>query len=105
RGQGQACEEARARRAATSRAAGQVQAEHLSRVLGSLAMGFGARSGIVVGAAMLLVLLLLGSPAAAQDAKPKTDYLKNIELCNGAGRASPDVRIEGCTALIGTTQA
>jgi tetratricopeptide (TPR) repeat protein len=62
------------------------------------------RSLIAKGTASTLVLLLLGLPAAAQDPGPKGDYLKNTELCNGAGRTSPEVRIEGCTALIRTVQ-
>jgi tetratricopeptide (TPR) repeat protein len=66
-------------------------------------MGFSARNGVVEGVPVL-ILLLLGSPAAAQDSKPKGDYLKNIELCNGAGRTSPESRIEGCTALIHAVQ-
>src|SRR5262249_29672215 len=65
-----------------------------------------ARSGILDGTAsiLMLLLLLLGLPSAAQDSRPKSDYLKNTELCNGASRASPEARIEGCTALIGTVQ-
>jgi len=64
-------------------------------------MEFGARGGIIDGVAPILMLLLLASPAAAQNPKPKDNYLKNIELCNGVDRTSPEARIEGCTALIG----
>jgi tetratricopeptide (TPR) repeat protein len=67
-------------------------------------MGFGARSGIVDGARAVLVLLLLASPAAAQNTRPKDDYLTNVGLCNGAGSTSPEARIEGCTALIHAVQ-
>src|SRR5689334_8049007 len=67
-------------------------------------MAFDARSGIVEGAVSIVVLLLLGSPAGAQDSKPKGDYLKNVELCNGGGRTPPEARIEGCTALIHAVQ-
>ena len=45
--------------------------------------------------ASALMLLLLGD-AAAQ----KSQLLKNVELCNGADRTSPDIQIEGCSALI-----
>ena len=71
-------------------------------------MKFGAIGRIIHGLAPVLVLPLLGSLAAAQNPK-NGDYLKNIELCNGAGRTSFEVRIKGCTALIdsgqGTTTA
>ena len=39
---------------------------------------------------------VIGCRARSKD----SDYLKNIELCNGAGRTSFEVRIKGCTALI-----
>jgi len=42
-----------------------------------------------------LILLLLGE-AAAQ----RSQLLKNVELCNGVDRTSPDIQIDGCTALI-----
>ena len=71
-------------------------------------MQFGAIGRIIHGLAPVLVLPLLGSLAAAQNPK-NGDYLKNIELCNGSGRTSFEVRIKGCTALIdsgqGTTTA
>ena len=71
-------------------------------------MKFGAIGRIIHGLAPVLVLPLLGSLAAAQNSK-NGDYLKNIELCNGAGRTSFEVRIKGCTTLIdsgqGTTTA
>ena len=71
-------------------------------------MQFGAIGRIIHGLAPVLILPLLGSLAAAQNPK-NGDYLKNIELCNGSGRTSFEVRIKGCTALIdsgqGTTTA
>lgn len=48
---------------------------------------------------LLILLLLLGSPAEAQKSKP-SDYLRNIEACNGTDRTPFDARITGCTALI-----
>src|SRR6516225_2343440 len=62
-------------------------------------MDMTARTGIIDTIAPILFLLLLGSPAAAQ--QPKTgSYLKHIELCNGSDRISAEDRIAGCTALI-----
>ena len=63
-------------------------------------MEFGARGGIIGGVAPVLILLLLGLPAAAQNPKLKDNYLKNIELCNGLDRTSLEARINGCTALV-----
>ena len=71
-------------------------------------MQFGAIGRIIHGLAPVLVLPLLVSLAAAQNSK-NGDYLKTIELCNGSGRTSFEVRIKGCTGLIdsgqGTTTA
>ena len=67
-------------------------------------MEFGARSGIIDGVAPILILLLLGSPAAAQNPKLKDNYLRNVELCNGSDRTSLEPRINGCTALIDSGQ-
>ena len=50
---------------------------------------------IVNGAATVLMLLVLGSVTAAQ-----TPRLKNIQLCNGEDRSTPDAQITGCSALI-----
>jgi len=70
-------------------------------------MEFSAGGRIIHGAAPILILLLLGSLAAASP--KKSDYLRNIELCNGSDRTSLAARINGCTALIdsgqGTTSA
>jgi hypothetical protein len=46
---------------------------------------------------LMLLLLLLGPPAAAQSPNLKDNYLRNIELCNGSDRASLEPRINGCT--------
>ena len=56
------------------------------------------RVALIDGTATILVLLLLGSPAAAGQPQ-KNSNLKSIELCNGAG-VPPQARIAGCTALI-----
>ena len=53
------------------------------------------RRGVVVAVTSAVMLLLHGTPAAAQSAK-----LKNLELCNGVGSISLDLQISGCTALI-----
>ena len=42
-----------------------------------------------------LMLLLLAAPASAQSPRPK-----NVNLCNGVDRTSPEPQIAGCTALI-----
>ena len=55
-----------------------------------------ASRGVVCGVASALMLLWLGTTAAAQSPK-----LKNIELCNGVDRtSSPESQMSGCTALI-----
>ena len=46
--------------------------------------------------ASALMLLWFGGVGAAQ----RPQLLKNVELCNGADRTSPDLSIDGCTALI-----
>ena len=58
-------------------------------------MRHSVRRGVVHGAASALILLSLGGVATAQ-----RSVLKNIELCNGADRTSPDIQIDGCTSLI-----
>jgi len=55
-----------------------------------------ARRDVVRGTALALMLLLLGGVATAQ----RLPRFKNIDLCNGADRTSPDIQIGGCTALI-----
>ena len=62
-------------------------------------MGFSARRGIADGVAIMLILLFVGSAALAQAPKSNDD-LKNIDLCNGMDRSSPEPQIRGCTALI-----
>src|SRR6266481_3796807 len=54
-----------------------------------------ARCLICCATGLALILLLVGE-AAAQ----KSQLLKNVELCNGRDRTSPDMQIDGCTALI-----
>src|ERR1039458_9662081 len=64
-----------------------------------LEMEFSARRDIANGVAVMLILLFVGSAALAQTPNSK-DSLKNIGLCNGVDRTSPEPRIRGCTALI-----
>ena len=52
-----------------------------------------------MGAAPILVALLLTSSATAQKPKAAND-LQSIEMCNGSGRISIEPRIAGCTRLI-----
>jgi Lipoprotein NlpI, contains TPR repeats len=66
---------------------------------GKLDMKFSARRGIADGVAAMLILLFVGSAALAQTPNSK-DSLKNIGLCNGVDRTSPEPQILGCTALI-----
>ncbi len=54
-----------------------------------------ARRGVIYVVASALMPLWLGTMAAAQSSK-----LKNIELCNGVDRPSPEAQMSGCTALI-----
>src|SRR5664279_440437 len=71
---------------------------------GKLDMKFSARRGIAGGVAAMLILLFVGSVALAQAPKPnqvpKSNASKNINLCNGVDRTSPEPQILGCTALI-----
>ena len=55
--------------------------------------------GAIGAVGMMLSLLFLGSWSAAQDEKSGSK-LKNVELCNGIDRSSPEPQITGCTALI-----
>jgi len=75
-------------------------ARSLISKFGKLDMESIARRGIINGVAPILILLLLGSPAAAQDPTPKKSVLENIALCNGIDRTSPEPQIDGCTAVI-----
>ena len=68
--------------------------------VGKLDMESIARGSSINGVAPILILLLLGSPAAAQDPKPKNNILENLALCNGIDRTSPELQIDGCTAII-----
>ena len=67
-------------------------------------MKFCARPGVAGGVATMLILLFVGSATLAQtpkpDETPKSNDLKNIDLCNGKDRTSPEPQIRGCTALI-----
>ena len=68
-------------------------------------MTLSARRGIAGGVAAMLLLLIVGSTAQAQTQKPnkppqKSSALKNIDLCNGTDRSSPEPQIRGCTLLI-----
>src|SRR6266566_4005041 len=59
-------------------------------------MYYSAGRAVVRGTASALMLLLLGGVSAAQ----RSQLIKSVELCNGANRTSPDLQIDGCTALI-----
>ena len=74
------------------------QRPHIPKI-GTPDMEIRAKTGTIDSLAPIY-LLLLGSPAAAQNPKPKDSYIKNIEACNGLDRASFEARIAGCTALI-----
>src|SRR5689334_25292794 len=77
------------------------------RAASSIAVGadtdMSMRGALIDGAATILVLLLVGSPAAARQPQENSN-LKSIELCNGAD-VPPQARIVGCTALIGSGEA
>src|SRR6478752_21635 len=67
---------------------------------GTLDMESIARGDIIKGVAPILILLSLWSPAAAEDQKPKNSVLENLASCNGIDRTSPELQINGCTAII-----
>ena len=52
------------------------------------------------GLSAVFILLLLVTPAGAQNAKQRGSYLRNIELCSGLDHTPADARIGACTALI-----
>ena len=54
------------------------------------------RRGVFCAGTSALMLLWLGGVGAAQ----RPQLLKNLDLCNGADRTSPDLQIDGCTGLI-----
>jgi len=62
-------------------------------------MKLGMKRCLVVGTTLLLSLPLVTTWAAE---KPSSfeDKLKNVQLCNGSDRSSPERQIAGCTALI-----
>src|SRR5262249_38751328 len=62
-------------------------------------MYYSAGRGVVRGMASALMLLLLGGEVGAQRPAQNPKF-RNVELCNGADRTSPDIQIGGCTALI-----
>ena len=67
-------------------------------------MEFSTRGSIIYVRGCIIILLMLVSPAAAQNPKQKNDYVRNIGLCNQLDRASLQARIDGCTALIDAGQ-
>src|ERR1700757_5128800 len=73
-------------------------------MIGKPDMEIRAKAGTIDRLAPILILLLFGSPALAQNAKPKDGYLTNIKLCNGVDRTPFEARINGCTALIEARQ-
>ena len=50
---------------------------------------------VLRSATVALIALQLGTEALAQRSRDE-----NIDLCNGKDRSSPDVQIEGCTAVL-----
>jgi tetratricopeptide (TPR) repeat protein len=46
-------------------------------------------------ASAILILILLATPAVAQDS-----IISNVELCNGRDRSSPEPQIRGCSEVI-----
>ncbi|MHC2165128.1 tetratricopeptide (TPR) repeat protein [Bradyrhizobium ottawaense] len=56
-----------------------------------------ARASFIKAVMLILVLVLSSSSGWAQK---KGSSLKNVELCNGSDRVSPEARIDGCTAFI-----
>ena len=61
-------------------------------------------SGNHRGVTSVFILLLFGSTTPAAQGPRKDSYVRNIQLCNCADRASLDSRIAGCTALINAGQ-
>jgi tetratricopeptide (TPR) repeat protein len=56
---------------------------------------------VLAGAAVLLLLNLSeGAWAASPTSSKLLSKMRNIELCNGSDRSSPEPQIRGCTALI-----
>src|SRR5262245_54416750 len=55
---------------------------------------------VLVGAAVLLLLNLSEGVWAAPTSSKLVSKMRNIELCNGSDRSSPEPQIRGCTALI-----
>ncbi len=62
-------------------------------------MEFGVRQCIIGCAALIMISPLQGSWAAEQPSSFQ-DKLRNVDLCNGVDRSSPEPQINGCTALI-----
>src|SRR5262245_23401021 len=54
---------------------------------------------VLAGAALFLFSLSAGALAAPTSSK-LISKMRNIELCNGSDRSSPEPQIRGCTALI-----
>ena len=67
-------------------------------------MEVSARAAIIGGVTSVFILLLFVSTTPAAQGPRKDSYVRNIQLCNGADRASLDSRIAGCTALIDAGQ-
>ena len=87
------------RKSAIERRLAEISGPHIPKI-GTPDMEIRAKTGTIDSLAPILILLLLGSPAVAQNPKPKDSYIKNIEACNGLDRTSFEARIAGCTALI-----
>jgi tetratricopeptide (TPR) repeat protein len=55
---------------------------------------------VLAGAAVLFLLNLSVDASSAPQSSRLLSKMKNIELCNGSDRSSPEPQIRGCTALI-----
>ena len=66
-----------------------------------MALSFGRSISLKASAAFVLMLALpIATALAAAETGKFSSKLKNIQLCNGADRSTPEPQIKGCTALI-----
>ena len=67
-------------------------------------MEVSARAAIIGGVTSCSSCCCSGPRRRRRRARSKDSYVRNIELCNGSDRASLELRINGCTALIDAGQ-
>src|SRR4029079_4688484 len=66
-----------------------------------MALFFGRNVNLKLSAAFILTLALpIATALAAGETGKFSSKLKNVQLCNGADRSTPEPQINGCTALI-----